>query len=145
MFPLRNLISCGGVLLLHPSCGKVKSLATSWEEPGSAHRLALSSVACPPPTHLVRLGCYQQLSHPRELGLGIHNPPGPTAPGQCPPGVVARTSRHPGHRQPVDLLASMRGGLGPGHRGSGSAAAPRKASRKQGPSDQLESWGPCRD
>lgn len=36
MFSFLDLISCGGVMLLHPNWGKFKSFVTSWKEPEPA-------------------------------------------------------------------------------------------------------------
>lgn len=99
------------------------------------------SAACPPPTDLAWLGCYQQLSHPCELGPGTHEQPCPSPtwtrrqagplPGprrQQAQRTRARAACSPAFHAvalaPQAVLAPDQGTMGSGR----SAAAPRPGS-----------------
>lgn len=127
MFSFWGLISCGGVMLLHPNWGKFKSFVTSWKgpEPAAQAHAELSGL---PTSHRPGPGWVLPTAEsPMESGLGIHGQL-----GLSPSGPWAKTACYPVHLHERWLWPL--GSLGPGqHTGVVKCCRPQEGLQEAGP------------
>ena len=129
-----GLISCGGVMLLHPNWGKFKSFVTSWKgpEPAAQAHAELSGL---PTSHRPGPGWVLPTAEsPMESGLGIHGQL-----GLSPSGPWAKTACYPVHLHERWLWPLGEPWSRPAHRGSEVLSPP---GRPPGSRSPRTSWLP---